>query len=338
MVTRRPIELTLIHSPDTEPYGDFPDLNLRHITSFASIQKTLTDLNLSVPPEKCVSDDPIHLHIYSPVVPDLTLIDLPGYIQLANIDQPEELKGRIEALCEKYIKEPNLILAVCAADVDLANSPALRASRRVDPLGLRTLGVITKMDLADPHYGADVLKGNRYPLGLGYVGVITKPSERRKGRKGEIESLSDAVSRREEGFFNLNREHFYSTPTDLVPAKEQKPQTPILVGTKTLKKRLTEVLEDRMASSLHATNNSVQLELEEASYKFKVMYNDRRISAESYLAETIDGIKVRSFIIPSWMSQCNLLIFLYRLGLAPTARSLTNPRFGSVLKLCWMRS
>ncbi|KAG8834331.1 dynamin-like GTPase mgm1 [Serendipita sp. 400] len=289
MVTRRPIELTLIHTPNTEPYGDFPDLNLRHITSFSSIQKTLTDLNLSVPAEQCVSDNPIQLHIYSPNVPDLTLIDLPGYIQIANIDQPEELKGRIEALCEKYIKETNLILAVCAADVDLANSPALRASRRVDPLGLRTMGVITKMDLVDPQMGAEILRGNRYPLGLGYVGVVTKPAEKRRGSKGEDEDLKAAVMRREEGFFGANREHFY--PDDTAGGKGKK--TPVLVGTDTLRGRLMQVLESSMAGSLHKIRNDVQLELEEASYQFKVMYNDRRITAESYVAETIDTLKAR---------------------------------------------
>ncbi|KAG9056063.1 dynamin-like GTPase mgm1 [Serendipita sp. 407] len=289
MVTRRPIELTLIHTPNTEPYGDFPDLNLRHITSFSSIQKTLTDLNLSVPAEQCVSDNPIQLHIYSPNVPDLTLIDLPGYIQIANIDQPEELKGRIEALCEKYIKETNLILAVCAADVDLANSPALRASRRVDPLGLRTMGVITKMDLVDPQMGAEILRGNRYPLGLGYVGVVTKPAEKRRGSKGEDEDLKAAVIRREEGFFGANREHFH--PDDTAGGKGKK--TPVLVGTDTLRGRLMQVLESSMAGSLHRIRNDVQLELEEASYQFKVMYNDRRITAESYVAETIDTLKAR---------------------------------------------
>ncbi|CAG7852068.1 Protein msp1, mitochondrial Flags: Precursor [Serendipita indica DSM 11827] len=288
MVTRRPIELTLVHTPHTEPYGDFPDLNMRHITSFSSIQKILTDLNLSVPAEKCVSDDPIHLHIYSPNVPDLTLIDLPGYIQIANIDQPEELKGRIEALCEKYIKEPNIVLAVCAADVDLANSPALRASRRVDPLGLRTLGVITKMDLVDPGMGAEILRGNRYPLGLGYVGVVTKPADRKRGRRGDDENLTDAVMRREEGFFGANQEHFNPEPT-----ADGKGKSSVMVGTGTLRRRLMEVLEGSMAGSLHTISNAVQLELEEASYQFKVMYNDRRISAESYVAETVDTLKAR---------------------------------------------
>lgn len=35
------------------------------------------------------------------------------------------------------------------------------------------------------------------------------------------------------------------------------------------------------------------MELEEASYQFKVQYNDRAISAESYVAETMDSLKLR---------------------------------------------
>lgn len=299
MVTRRPIELTLIHTPDVQPYGSFPDLHLDHITSFTSIQSTLTELNLSVPSHMAVSDDPIRLHIHSPTVPDLTLIDLPGYIQIANIDQPDELKERIEALCEKYIREPNVILAVCAADVDLANSPALRASRRIDPLGLRTLGVVTKMDLVDPVLGAETLRGGRYPLGLGYVGVVTKPAERLRGRKGEEEGLSESVRRREESFFGGNKEHFYPEEnTAVVKSKGKTVKTEVQVGTDVLRRRLMEVLEGSMAGALHGITNNVQLELEEANYQFKVQYNDRRISAESYVAETVDGLKVSFYLFP----------------------------------------
>jgi hypothetical protein len=54
-----------------------------------------------------------------------------------------------------------------------------------------------------------------------------------------------------------------------------------------------QVLESSMASSLHSITNAVQLELEEATYQFKVQYNDRRITAESYVAETIDALKAR---------------------------------------------
>jgi GTP-binding protein EngB required for normal cell division len=164
MVTRRPIELTLVNTPGTTmEYGEFPSLGLGKITDFAQVQRTLTDLNLAVPEENCVSDDPIQLTIYSPNVPDLSLIDLPGYIQVTGAGQPEELKSKIAELCEKYIKPPNVILAISAADVDLANSTALKASRRVDPRGERTIGVITKMDLVEPERGTGNIKRQELP-------------------------------------------------------------------------------------------------------------------------------------------------------------------------------
>ncbi|KAK3066610.1 mitochondrial dynamin GTPase Msp1, partial [Teratosphaeriaceae sp. CCFEE 6253] len=72
MVTRRPIELTLVNTPKAHAeYGEFPALGLGKITDFSQIQKTLTDLNLAVPEKDCVSDDPIQLRIHSPNVPDL---------------------------------------------------------------------------------------------------------------------------------------------------------------------------------------------------------------------------------------------------------------------------
>ncbi|GAA5988977.1 hypothetical protein JCM10908_006254 [Rhodotorula pacifica] len=295
MVTRRPIELTLIHTPATSnnprptTFAEFPSLGPGHITDFSLVQSTLVDLNLSVPASECVSDSPIQLRIHSPHVPDLSLVDLPGYVQIASMDQPEELKDKIAALCDKYIRAPNIILAVCAADVDLANSPALRAAKKVDPLGMRTIGVVTKMDLIEPEQGAAVLTNNRYPLALGYVGVVCRAAKHHSSSRSllrrnqpsaeEDGALSGPIRAQEEAFFGGNGESF---------SREG-----IMVGTDTLKKRLMHVLEESMASSLHTISNAVALELEEASYQFKVQYNDRAISAESYVAETLDLLKAK---------------------------------------------
>ncbi|OZJ02442.1 hypothetical protein BZG36_04396 [Bifiguratus adelaidae] len=274
MVTRRPIELTLIHTPGSdEEYGEFPSLPFGKIHDFKQIQKTLTDLNLAVPEDQCVSDKPIELKIYSPNIPDLQLIDLPGYIQIHNANQPASLKSKIEDLCEKYIKPPNIILAVCAADVDLANSPALNASRRVDPRGRRTIGVVTKMDLVEPELGAKILRNRDYPLQLGYIGVICKaPSNTADG------NLTKTVVRNEDNFF---KGHYVYN------------QRGINVGTVTLRRTLMSVLEQSMGRSLSGIVDAVQKELEEARYQFKVQYNDRRVSPESYLAETVDALKHR---------------------------------------------
>ncbi|TIB61684.1 hypothetical protein E3P78_02629 [Wallemia ichthyophaga] len=283
MVTRRPIELTLVHTPhSSEEYGEFPSLpSFGKVQDFAAIQKILTDQNLSVPASQCVSDKPIDLRIYSPHVPDLTLIDLPGYVQLSGMDQPDDLRESISSLCDKYIAPPNVILAVCAADVDLANSPALRASRRVDALGMRTVGVVTKLDMVTPDEGTAILTNRKYPLQLGYVGVVCKAPKR-----GIIDvlagdsngNMSGAIMQREENYFH-NHSQSFSKPG-------------VLVGTNTLRKKLMEVLERSMSDNLQDVSTAVQNELTDASYQFKVEYNDRRMSPESYVAQVVDGLKV----------------------------------------------
>lgn len=40
-------------------------------------------------------------------------------------------------------------MAVTPANMDLANSDALKLARKVDPNGERTIGVLTKIDLMD---------------------------------------------------------------------------------------------------------------------------------------------------------------------------------------------
>ncbi|KAK7953880.1 dynamin GTPase [Apiospora saccharicola] len=279
MVTRRPIELTLINTPGSRSeYGEFPDLGLGKISDFSSIQRTLTELNLAVPDSQCVSDDPIRLSISSPNVPDLSLIDLPGYIQVVGHNQPLELKQKISELCDKYIQAPNVILAISAADVDLANSAALRASRRVDPRGERTIGVVTKMDLVDAVRGSAILNDRQYPLRLGYVGVVSRvPTSTGIFKTGKTDVLT-AITKNENAYFS-------SHPLEFGPGSD------VSVGTTTLRKKLMHVLEQTMSASLQTTSDAIQQELEEATYEFKVQYNDRPLSAESYLAESLDAFK-----------------------------------------------
>lgn len=284
MVTRRPLELTLIHTPPTtknpspEEYTECVEFGPGRFSDFSEVQQRLTRLNQAVPDTIAVSEQPIYLKVYSPHVPDLTLVDLPGYVQVSSMDQPEELREKIQSLCEKYLRKPNLILSVCAADVDLANSPALRASRRVDPHGYRSIGVVTKMDLVDPKIGASILSNEKYRLPLGYVGVICKASKNgllTRGGSSQVNHLAE----QEHVYFRSHPEA-YGEPN-------------LLLGTITLKQRLMKLLEESMSSSLHDISNRVSLELEEATYQYKVQYNDRHISAETYVSETIDSLKRR---------------------------------------------
>ena len=51
-------------------------------------------------------------------------------------DQPKDIEAQIRAMCVKYITPKNaIILAVTAANTDLANSDGLNLARQVDPDG-----------------------------------------------------------------------------------------------------------------------------------------------------------------------------------------------------------
>eukprot|EP00927_Polykrikos_kofoidii_P070836 TRINITY_DN67214_c0_g1_i1.p1 TRINITY_DN67214_c0_g1~~TRINITY_DN67214_c0_g1_i1.p1 ORF type:complete len:744 (-),score=121.29 TRINITY_DN67214_c0_g1_i1:123-2354(-) len=147
-----------------------------------------------------VSDEPILLRIYSPNVMDLTLVDLPGLTKVPTGEQPANIAERIRSLVLKYISHQScLILAVTAGNTDLATSDALALAREVDPAGERTVGVLTKLDLADESGNAvEALSGNVYPLSLGYVGVVCK-TDMTKGQT--FEQMLDA----EEAFFRQSR-------------------------------------------------------------------------------------------------------------------------------------
>lgn len=125
---------------------------------------------------KDISHIPIIVKIYSRSVVDLTLVDLPGITKIPTGDQPHDIEAKINELTMAYIKPRSaIIMAVCAANVDLANSDALKLAKKVDTLGERTIGVITKIDLMDEGTNAlDLLAGRVYSLRLGYVGVVCR--------------------------------------------------------------------------------------------------------------------------------------------------------------------
>ena len=109
-----------------------------------------------------ISNKSINLKIYSPRVLNLTLVDLPGITKVSVGDQPVDIEDQIREMCLHYISNPNaIILAVTAGNTDLANSDALKMARSVDPEGVRTIGVLTKLDLMDPGTDASEMLNNR---------------------------------------------------------------------------------------------------------------------------------------------------------------------------------
>lgn len=119
------------------------------------------------------------------LVLNLTLIDLPGLTKVPIGDQPIDIEQQIRSMILQFIKRDScLILAVTPANTDLANSDALKLAKEVDPQGIRTIGVITKLDLMDDGTDArDILENKLLPLRRGYVGVVNRSQKDIDGKK-----------------------------------------------------------------------------------------------------------------------------------------------------------
>ncbi|PFH50948.1 hypothetical protein AMATHDRAFT_143771 [Amanita thiersii Skay4041] len=210
IVTRRPLVLQLIHtpiptepSPNHSPYTEWAQfLHLdKRFTDFDDVCKEIEQETFRVAGQnKGISKLPICLRIYSPDVLDLTLVDLPGLTKIPVGDQPSDIEKQIRNLVLDYISKPNsVILAVSAANVDLANSEALKLARSVDPQGRRTIGLLTKLDLMDAGTNAfDVLTGRVYPLKLGFIGVVNRSQQDINAKK----CMQDALESESEFFRN----------------------------------------------------------------------------------------------------------------------------------------
>ncbi|KAM5548409.1 hypothetical protein ABKV19_000034 [Rosa sericea] len=183
--TRRPLVLQLLQTKRNadgtdEEYGEFLHVPGKRFYDFSDIRREIqAETEREAGGNKGVTDKQIRLKIFSPNVLDITLVDLPGITKVPVGDQPSDIEARIRTMIMSYIKIPScLILAVTAANSDLANSDALQIAGNADPDGLRTIGVVTKLDIMDRGTDArNLLLGKVIPLRLGYIGVVNRSQE-----------------------------------------------------------------------------------------------------------------------------------------------------------------
>lgn len=238
IVTRRPLVLQLINRPaaaklqtngDTEKelangtdsqanvdeWGEFLHLPGQKFYDFNKIRDEIVkETEAKAGRNVGISPMPINLRIYSPNVLTLTLVDLPGLTKVPVGDQPKDIERQIKEMVLKQIQKPNaIILAVTAANVDLANSDGLKLAREVDPEGQRTIGVLTKIDLMDTGTDVvDILAGRIIPLRLGYVPVVNRGQ-----RDIENKKRIDLALKAEKDFFEnhpsyRNKASYCGTP------------------------------------------------------------------------------------------------------------------------------
>lgn len=242
IVTRRPLILQLFHS--NQEYGEFLHLRGKMFTDFDEIRREIeAETDRTTGHNKGISPIPINLRIHSPQVLNLTLIDLPGLTKVPVGDQPKDIEHQIRDMILSFIRKDScLILAVTAANQDLATSDALKMAKEVDPEGLRTIGVLTKLDLMDQGTDArEILDNKLLPLRRGYIGVVNRSQKDIEGKK-DIKAALDA-----------ERRFFLSHPSYRSMADK--------LGTTYLQKVLNQQLTNHIKDSLPNLREKLQRQL-----------------------------------------------------------------------------
>ncbi|KAG1967072.1 dynamin-3 isoform X7 [Pimephales promelas] len=251
IVTRRPLILQLVNNK--AEYAEFLHCKGRKFVDFDEVRQEIeAETDRITGSNKGISSIPINLRVYSPHVLNLTLIDLPGMTKIAVGDQPPDIEHQIRDMLMQFItRESCLILAVTPANTDLANSDALKVAKEVDPQGVRTIGVITKLDLMDEGTDArEILENKLLPLRRGYIGVVNRSQKDIDGKK-DIRAAMAA-----------ERKFFLSHPSYRHMA--EKMGTPYLQ--KTLNQQLTNHIRDTLPglrSKLQSQLLSLEKEVEE---------------------------------------------------------------------------
>lgn len=182
LVTRRPLELRLNHQAEgTKPWAEFSqELRGQKFTDFKQVRDTIIHLTDKVCGSNTnIVDNPIVLNVYSHTCPDLTLVDLPGITLMPIPGQPENIEQITRSMAERYVCDSRtIILCVVTANADMATQEGLRMARRIDPKGIRTVGVITKIDIMDRGTNAKrMIMNQEIQLRLGFVGVKNRAQE-----------------------------------------------------------------------------------------------------------------------------------------------------------------
>ncbi len=193
MVTRGPLQLELIQTKKDikASFGEYVDstwMNLNEINidfpnptdeQKSEIRSMINQLtNQYAGNGMNITDNPIYLRIYSPNIPNLSLVDLPGLTMVACTDkgQPKDIKDRIRNLVGNYISNKSaIIMAVMPARTDIEADIALDLIKQHDPRCERTVGILTKIDLMNEGTDITHLLENKVSkdlqLGYGYYAI-----------------------------------------------------------------------------------------------------------------------------------------------------------------------
>ena len=185
-----------LYDENAKPWAVFEEVKGKKFEDFSKVRDTIEELTDKVAGKnRGIVDQPIVLNIYSHTCPDLTLIDLPGItrIPIKGSDQTVDVEKVTKEMALRYVGDiRTIILCVIPANADISCSDALQMARQIDPKGIRTVGVITKIDIMDAGTNAKkMLSGQEVQLRLGYVGVKNRSQADINSNKRVKEALRE---------------------------------------------------------------------------------------------------------------------------------------------------
>ncbi|XP_060763105.1 dynamin-1 [Neoarius graeffei] len=241
-VAQTPLKAKMIVCP--KQYAEFLHCKGKKFTDFEEVHQEIeAETDCITGQNKGISPVPINLRVYSPYVLNLTLVDLPGMTKVPVGDQPADIEFQIRDMLMQFVTKENcLLLAVSPANSDLANSDALKIAKEVDPQGVRTIGVITKLDLMDEGTDAcEILENKLLPLRRGYIGVVNLSQKDIDGKKDITAAMA------------AERKFFLSHPSYHHLAER--------MGTPYLQKVLNQQLTNHIRDTLPGLRNKLQSQL-----------------------------------------------------------------------------
>ena len=135
-------------APDRERLQGFA-ASVTEGTSFEAVmRRAVAELAPQNIPGRFAAKDILVVEKWAPDLPLLTVVDLPGLVNVVNKDQSEEDVNAIDELTNRYMKSSRtIILAIIGGNTDYVHQKVLMKAKQFDPQGTRTIGVLTKPDV-----------------------------------------------------------------------------------------------------------------------------------------------------------------------------------------------